>query len=49
MLIKECLYDKTSSFENLSEKDGSVSIYNRNLQDLATVARYFIINYERYV
>ena len=28
--------DKTSSFENLLEKDGSASIHNRNLQVLAT-------------
>ena len=28
--------DKTFSFENLLEKDGSVSIHNRNLQVLAT-------------
>ena len=39
-LHKRCLRiiynDKTSSFEILLEKDGSVSIHNRNLQDLAT-------------
>ena len=28
--------DKASSFENLLEKDGSVSIHNRNFQVLAT-------------
>ena len=39
-LHERCLHiifsDKQSSFETLSEKDGSVSIHNRNLQILAT-------------
>ena len=46
--------DKTSSFENLLEKDGSVSIHNRNLQVLAIemfkINRgIFIIHYEKYI
>ena len=39
-LPKRCLKiiynDKTSPFENLLEKDGSISTHNRNLQVLAT-------------
>ena len=39
-LYERCLCiafsDKTSSFEKLLEKDGSVTIHTRNLQTLAT-------------
>ena len=39
-LHERCLriiyFDKQSSFEMLLEKDGSVSVHNRNLQILAT-------------
>ena len=46
--------DKTSSFENLLEKDGSISIHNRNLQvlviEIFKINRgIFNIHYEKHI
>ena len=44
MLLRITYNDKTSAFNQIQEKDISVSIHYRNIQALATVEKYEVAN-----